>query len=259
MLLFPTFPVNTPSVQKLGIWRSILMYYGIPFRKQRMMHFYAQFIKPKMLCYDIGAHLGNRIRVWAALGATVVGVEPQPLCYNLLNQWYGNTPNVTLLDQALGASSANGQQKTLFISQRTPTVSTLSSQWMAEVEQAKSFTNVEWDATATVTITPLDELIAHFGEPAFCKIDVEGYELEVLHGLSRPLQTLSFEYVPASQKVSLDCIDYLAQLGYYEFNWSIGESHRLQSAHWISAEQMAHTLASMEADENSGDVYARVV
>lgn len=212
-----------------------------------------------MLCYDIGAHLGNRIWVWAALGATVVGVEPQPLCYHLLNQWYGNAPNVTLLDQALGAGKSRGQQRTLFISQRTPTVSTLSTQWMAKVQRTDSFANVEWDTRATVTITTLDELIVRFGEPLFCKIDVEGYELDVLHGLSRPLQMLSFEYVPASQRISLDCLDYLTQLGHYEFNWSIGESHRLQSAQWISAEQMAHTLASMEPNENSGDVYARVV
>ena len=45
-------------------------------------------------------------------------------------------------------------------------------------------------------MTTLDTLVAEYGEPAFCKIDVEGFEVEALKGLSRPLRALSFEYGP---------------------------------------------------------------
>ena len=37
-------------------------------------------------------------------------------------------------------------------------------------------------------------MISRFGAPDFCKINVEGLELEVLRGLSRPVPALSFEY-----------------------------------------------------------------
>ena len=55
--------------ERWGIWRSLLLYYGVPFRQRRMRRLYAQFIKPGDLCFDVGAHVGNRLRAWDSLGA----------------------------------------------------------------------------------------------------------------------------------------------------------------------------------------------
>ncbi len=109
----------------------------------------------------------------------------------------------------------------------------------------------------TVPVTTLDDLILRYGEPTFCKIDVEGYEAAVLHGLSRPLAVLSFEYVPAAQDIALDCVARLQQLDEYEFNWSCGEEHRWQSAHWVSSREVGDFLKKLAVDDRSGDVYAR--
>jgi len=241
--------------QKLGLLRSILMYYGVPFRQRRLSRFYAQFIQPNELCFDIGAHVGNRVQVWAGLGARVVALEPQPHCMRLLRRWYGKHPNVTLLEEAVGATSGT---QSLFISQRTPTVSTLSQEWIETVqERDASFAHVEWDEAIPITVTTLDALIAQYGEPVFCKIDVEGYELAVLEGLSQPIQALSFEYIPATIEASLACLSRLAELAPYEFNWSQSESHRLQSPTWLTSAQMRHLLHEMKVDSGSGDIYAR--
>jgi len=64
--------------QRLGVLRSLLIYYAIPGRRRRMRRFYQQFVRSGDLCLDIGAHLGNHVRVWLELGAQVVAVEPQP-------------------------------------------------------------------------------------------------------------------------------------------------------------------------------------
>lgn len=240
--------------QRLGLARSIAIYYANPLKLRQMRRFYAQFMRPGDLCFDIGAHVGNRLWVWTQVGARVVGVEPQPLCLQLLQRWYGRYPHVTLVGEAVGAEA--GQQQ-LFISERHPTVTTLSKSWIETVQKVPSFAAVQWEQRVTVNVTTLDDLIARYGEPVFCKIDVEGYELEVLRGLSRPLSALSFEYIPAAQAMAVGCIERLQQLGDYEFNWSIGEQHRWQAPQWIDSVALVAWLQALSPHADSGDIYAR--
>ena len=240
----------------MGILRSLVVYYGNPVKLRRMQRFYAQFVGPGDLCFDIGAHVGNRLFVWSRLGARVIGVEPQPLCMGLLRRWYGRSPNITLVEEAVGA--ARGRQ-TLWVSEQTPTVTTLSRPWIDAVQQTESFAQVRWERAVTVDVTTLDDLIDRYGEPAFCKIDVEGYELEALRGLTRPLPVLSFEYIAATRDLALGCVERLNQLGDYEFNWSQGEQHRWQSARWLPADDMRAWLARLDVDAGSGDIYARLL
>lgn len=243
-------------MQGLGLMRSLIMYYGNPLKLRRMQHFYAHFIQPGDLCFDIGAHVGNRLWAWLRLGATVVAVEPQPVCHHFLQRWYGNRPRITLVTDAVGAMPG---EATLRISEGTPTVTTLSTNWIEAVRAADSFATVQWQSKLTVPVTTLDALITAHGLPAFCKIDVEGFELAVLEGLSQPIKTISFEYVPASKSLAIDCLARLQQLALYEYNWSIGEQHRWQSSRWLTIEEMSAMLSTLAVNDPSGDIYARQI
>ncbi len=162
-------------VSAYGIARSLFIYYR-PLRVRQMQQFYTKFIRPNDLCFDIGAHAGNRARAWTGLGARVVAIEPQPVFMALLRRLYGGNPTITLIAQAVGA--ACGQQ-TLHISRRTPTLTTLSQEWADTVSKHDTFRGIRWDEAVSVDDTTLDALIAQFGVPRFCKIDVEGYEHEI--------------------------------------------------------------------------------
>ena len=61
-----------------GIGRSLITYYGPIWRRRRMEGFYRQFLHAGDLAFDIGAHVGNRVRVFRRLGARVIAIEPQP-------------------------------------------------------------------------------------------------------------------------------------------------------------------------------------
>jgi len=234
--------------------RSLAIYYGNPVKMRRMKTLYANFIAPGDLCFDVGAHVGNRVLAWRRIGARVVAVEPQPLCMKYLRRRYGKDGGVLLEECALGTDE---RRVDLMISTHTPSVTTLSREWIAAVQQADSFAHVRWDATASVRQTTLDALIARYGEPSFCKIDVEGYELEVLAGLSRPLKALSFEYIGAARESAVSCLDRLAELGEYRYNWSPGEAQRLQASEWLDHAAMRARLGALMPTDGSGDVYAR--
>ena len=244
------------SQSSLGFVFSFLTYYGLPFHQRALTQIYAPFIRPGDLCFDIGAHLGDRIRAWSKLGARVVALEPHPGMMNWLRRWYSERENVILLEQAVGTQPGSAD---LWISRLTPSISTISYEWLTIVRQNRRFAGSRWEEQIPVALTTLDHLIADYGKPVFCKIDVEGAELDVLQGLSQPLAALSFEYIPAVMETAFACIERLCPLGNYEYNWRVSEFPRLRSPVWLSPQDMASQLQRMPRDSNSGDVYARLI
>ena len=236
-----------------GLARSFVLYRARPWRQRERIAFYRRFVKPGDLCFDVGAHLGNHTAAWLTLGARVVAIEPQPDFATFLQRHYGKRSDVTLVAKALGAEIG---QATLHTSALTPTVSTLSEDWIESVSPQRGFAHVDWEGRLPVAVTTLDSLIEAHGLPAFCKIDVEGHEAAVLTGLSRPLPRLSFEILPAALPVALACLDRLGALGHYRYNLSLGERPRLLLPDWCDAAALRDHLARLGPDSRSGDVYA---
>jgi len=229
------------------------MYYWKPFNKRRLKRFYSQFIKPGDLCFDIGAHLGNRTDAWLALGAKVIAVEPQPHCLEFMHRKFRNAADVTIVPNAV----ADKQGKvTLHISHATPTISTISDKAWRDQINSDAWYDVKWEEEISVQAITLDDMISQYGLPVFCKIDVENYEAQVLRGLSQPLPALSFEYYPPAINNALECFDILEQLATYEYNYSFGESQKLQSRRWLNPDEMLKILKGFSLHKHYGDVYA---
>jgi len=238
----------------LGLWRSRLLYHAPFWRRARMRRFYAAFLGPGDLCFDLGAHVGNRVRAFRALGARVVAVEPQPLFARYLRRRVADC-GVQVVEAAV--SRAPGRA-ILHVSARAPTVSTLRADWIAEVLADPGFAAVRWDAAVEVELTTLDLLLARFGVPRFCKIDVEGAEPDVIAGLSRPLPALSFEYLPAARERALAVVDALEALAAHRYNAVRGETLRFVHGQDVDAARIRRWLIGLPPGAGSGDVYARL-
>ena len=221
---------------------------------QAMRSFYAAIAVPGVLVFDVGANVGNRTKVFLRLGARVVAVEPQPGCASLLAEAFAGEPRLTLVREALGDAIGDAEMTLSDAS----TISSMSPGWIAAVRRSGRFAAYRWDRTVTVPVTTLDRLIERHGVPAFVKIDVEGFEREVLRGLSAPLPALSFEFTPEWSEAAFACLAHLESLGPHRFNYSFGETLRLESEAWLDAEQVRARIAALHGDARAfGDVYAR--
>jgi FkbM family methyltransferase len=236
-----------------GVMRSLGVYYRDRNRAEAMDRLYGQFIKPGDLAFDIGAHVGDRIAAFRRLGARVVAVEPQPALVRTLKMLYGMRSGVTIEAKAVGRSDGTIDMK---LNAANPTVSTASNAFVDAARDAAGWQDQVWDGAIQVPMTTLDALIAAHGEPAFIKIDVEGFEAEALAGLTRPVRALSFEFTTIQREVARACIERCVALGYTQFNAALGESQKL--GEWRSAKDLVAWLDALPHAANSGDVYARL-
>ena len=236
-----------------GITRSLRLYYGDRRRRADMAAFYAQFVRPGDLVFDIGAHVGDRIAAFRSFGARVVAVEPQPALMRVLRLLYGRDRDVTLVAAAVGRAEGSTE---LMLNRDNPTVSTLSADFIRAAEGSTDWEGQRWNGRVAVAVTTLDALIAAHGVPAFIKIDVEGYEAEALAGLSRAIPALSFEFTIIQRAIATACLERCLALGLTRFDAALGESQKLIHGEWIDANAISAWLASLPHAANSGDIYA---
>lgn len=234
--------------------RSLEVYYGDAPRDAAMDALYARLLRPGALAFDIGSHVGDRIGSFRRLGARVVALEPQPLCARAIREIYAGDTAVHLVEAACGPREGT---LTLHVNTANPTVTTASTAFVSAADGAAGWEGQVWDRAIEVPVTTLDALVAHHGVPDFVKIDVEGFEADVLAGLSRPLPALSFEFTTIQRDVAFQCIDLIAALGTYAFDLSLGESQQLVFAEApLDADAMKRHIAALPHAANSGDVYA---
>jgi FkbM family methyltransferase len=221
----------------------------ISLRKQ----FYSLFVKPGDLCFDVGANMGNRISPLLQSGAKVVAVEPQEKCARFLKYKFGN--KIEIIKKGLGESEGI---KNFYIASYD-VLSSFSDEWINSVKDDR-FKHASWNKTVQVPMTTLDNLIKTYGHPSFIKIDVEGYELEVLKGLHQPVKMISFEYTfPELINRAFDCIDEIEKSNAtIECNYSTGESMEFALNQWLTPQQMKnHINAQQFTSKNFGDIYVR--
>lgn len=221
-------------------------------QQKQQQSFYQQFIDKGDLCFDVGANMGSRTDTFCTLGARVIAIEPTQNCCQVLRKKFELNPNVNVLQIALGAQIGKG---TLHLANYHE-VSTLSTLFIEQYSHQEKH-HILWDKTIQVPLSTLDQLIQDYGLPKFCKIDVEGYETEVLKGLSQPIPFISFEYNNRLKNKALECLQILSKFPNLSYNFSPYESMHLSLNLWENQVDFQKYLQDLPSNLLTGDIYVR--
>lgn len=165
--------------QKLGILRPVVRIYrrilNIDY-EQAFDSGVRQRIQPGDTVWDVGANIGHYCAIYSeAVGETgkVIAIEPSPSSLGKLNECAARLPNVIV--ENLGLSHADGQMAFYVSKSGNTVVEGLSRESVKDGEEI------------SVTIIRGDQLTEKY-PPNLIKIDVEGFELEVLEGMTETLR-----------------------------------------------------------------------
>jgi FkbM family methyltransferase len=142
--------------------------------------------KPAPLCVDVGAHDGTFIQLIQSRfrSPRIHAFEPAPEPFARLRENHGSDPGVTLVNGGLGGE--NGQILfNIYPNQSLNSFLTMLPSGAAVLGDGKA------SRTITVPVQRLDDYAAAAGLEAIdlLKIDTQGYELKVLGGACRLLES----------------------------------------------------------------------
>ncbi|MEJ7766264.1 MAG: FkbM family methyltransferase [Chitinophagaceae bacterium] len=246
------------SLRAMGVYNQWLFYREKKMPNLTMMKMrklYGQFIHEGALCFDIGANVGSRTGCFLMLKSRVIAVEPQHKCIIELEKVFNGHP-VTILEKGVGAKQ---EVKDFYVASNS-LISSFSVPWIEGMKNRHKKDN--WDTVVQVEVITLDMLIRDYGMPDFIKIDTEGFEEEVLKGLSTPVKNLSFEYtLPDPQNKAIACINLTEEIyqGRATYNVSRDEAYSMHFKEPVSGEVLKKLISSTDFNLKNfggyGDIY----
>jgi FkbM family methyltransferase len=202
------------------------------------------------LVFDVGANHGSyAARLLRSRPSLIIACEPQPGLSLQLRERFAACPEVKFVDKAIGAAPG---MIPMSISEDGDQVSSCRPEWK------EVFPDQNFSKTVDVPVTTLDALIVEFGMPGFCKVDVEGFEPEVLAGLSRQIPAMSLEFTPKVPHITRALLKRLGELGYRRINYALHEVFNFVLPKDVTPSQAETVLINSlpAAHSGGGDIYA---
>ena len=161
------------------------------------------------ILYDIGGNKGAYTDTNIKKFDKCIIVETNPCLAKKLNEKYRTNTAIHVVE----AIVSNKETETFYIS-NSDSLSTSDTEW---ITQSRFANNYIWTPIEGIKTVSLDTLITMYGEPTLLKIDVEGYEYNVLQSLSKKVKLLCFEWAEEKKEKILLSLEYLLKQNYTRF------------------------------------------
>jgi FkbM family methyltransferase len=208
-------------------------------RKRAEEQFYRKIIgENRDLIFDIGANCGDKAAIFAKLAKRVVCVEPGSDAVHALRRRFRRNPKIAIIPKGVGESDAPRQFHQFMYSGFNAVNPRLVEARHPELEKI---------SVSTIPMTTLDSLIQEFGMPFYIKIDVEGHESAVLHGLSQRVPLISFECIlPEFGEETKQCIERLKKMApaaVFNYTLEADPPTKLEREAWMPAAKMMRIVS----------------
>jgi FkbM family methyltransferase len=232
--------------------------------RDKHLHFYRRLLpelRPGDLIFDVGANEGLKADLFLRMGAGVIAIEPDETNQVILRERFvklrlARKP-VVIVGKAV---SDRNTVEPMWIDGPGSAVNTLSQKWAVTLRENKErhlsgHCGLDFAQSRTVETTTLEDLIDFYGCPLFIKIDVEGYELNVIRGLRHPVPYLSFEVnLPEFRPEGLQCVKLLGDLAVNgKFNYAVDCERGLVLGRWLNSDEFLKVLE--QCAENTIEVF----
>jgi len=185
---------------------------------------------------DVGANRGQfSLASYVYTSAKIFAFEPIPAVAKIFASIFQNTPRVTLFNAAIGPYT---EKKMMHISSRDDSSSLLP----IGPNQIMNYPGTEERESLQIDVSPLSSYISQedISRPSMLKIDVQGFEMEVLKGCELLFESFDYIYCESSfvelyigQKLAHEIIKWLDLHQFYLsgiYNMSYdAEGHALQA------------------------------
>jgi FkbM family methyltransferase len=243
--------MRTPLYPAMRSGYRALFDRGADVQRARMGAFYSQFFQAGDVVFDVGANQGEYAEVLAGEGARVVAVEPNT-AFTARLQAFAREADIRPVFAAIGDEPGTAVLNVC----SQPGYSTLVDPTVEWIGGSPDYDAVSWTHTLEVPVTTLDLLAKDFGEPEYVKIDVEGFEINVLRGMAFRPRYLSFEFGARRKTASLECVQHLGARD-YAFRPIVGRDYRFATPEWMSRAEAADWLAAFSVKQAEyGDMFA---